>query len=127
LGGIAALSHAYGIGAAEPGQQGYESIISLLAGAIAGRRWFYHVAIGATLAVLVLQANTAFADFPRVCRSIAMDGWPPHSFADRGRRLIPSNGVWLLVILSCGLLILFGGITDRLIPLFAIGAFLAFT
>src|SRR6202034_4220476 len=73
------------------------------------------------------SANTAFADFPRLCRAIASDYYLPDSFVTRGRRLIYSQGVYVLAVFSGGLLTFFGGITDRLIPLFAIGAFLAFT
>jgi hypothetical protein len=79
------------------------------------------------LSVLALSANTGFADFPRLCRVIAMDGFLPNSFAHRGRRLVYSRGIIVLAVLSAGLLIAFGGITDNLIPLFAVGAFLAFT
>jgi hypothetical protein len=78
-------------------------------------------------AVLVLSANTSFADFPRVCRTLALAGYLPATFAHRGRRLVYSSGIVLLAMVSGGLLIIFGGITDRLIPLFAIGAFGAFT
>jgi amino acid transporter len=127
LAGIAYLSWAYGIGATEPGEAGYDSILSQLTGAVVGRGWFYYVTIGSVLSVLALSANTGFADFPRLCRVIAMDGFLPHSFAHRGRRLVYSNGILVLAILSAGLLIGFGGITDNLIPLFAVGAFLAFT
>ena len=79
------------------------------------------------LLVLALSANTAFADFPRLCRAIAQNNCLPHSFATRGRRLVYSQGILVLAGLSALLLILFGGVTDRLIPLFAVGAFLAFT
>jgi len=79
------------------------------------------------LLVLCLSANTSFADFPRLCRMIARDDYLPHSLAGRGRRLVFSQGIWGLAILAALLLILFGGVTDRLIPLFAVGAFLAFT
>jgi hypothetical protein len=77
--------------------------------------------------VLALSANTAFADFPRLTRAIALDDYMPHVFLLRGRRLLYSWGIYVLVALTAILLILFGGVTDRLIPLFAIGAFLAFT
>ena len=79
------------------------------------------------LVVLALSANTGFADFPRLCRLIAQDGFLPRVFASRGRRLVYSHGILVLTGLSALLLIVFGGITDRLIPLFAVGAFLAFT
>jgi amino acid transporter len=125
--GIAFLCSAYGIGATEPGQAGYDSILSQLTAAVFGRGLLYYITIGSVLAVLALSANTGFADFPRLCRVIALDGFLPHSFAHRGRRLVYSRGILVLATLSAGLLIGFGGITDNLIPLFAIGAFLAFT
>jgi amino acid transporter len=127
LAGIASLSWAYGIGATAPGQAGYDSILSQLVAAVIGRGVFYYVTIGSVLAVLALSANTGFADFPRLCRVIAQDGFLPNGFAHRGRRLVYSQGIIVLAVLSAGLLIGFGGITDHLIPLFAIGAFLAFT
>jgi amino acid transporter len=127
LAGIAFLSWAYQIGATEPGQEGYDSILSQLTAAVVGRGWFYYITIGSVLSVLALSANTGFADFPRLCRVIAQDGFLPHSFAHRGRRLVYSRGILVLATLSAGLLIGFGGITDNLIPLFAVGAFLAFT
>jgi len=127
LAGIAYLVRLYGIGATRPGQAGFQSVLSQLTAAVAGRGPFYFVTIGSILAVLCLSANTSFADFPRLCRAAAVDGYLPRSFANRGRRLIYSEGVWILSVLAAGLLILFGGVTNRLIPLFAIGAFLAFT
>lgn len=127
LAGIAYLSSAYRIGATDPGEPGYDSILSQLTAAVVGRGWFYYVTIASVLSVLALSANTGFADFPRLCRVIAADGFLPNSFAHRGRRLVYSRGILVLAILSAALLIAFGGITDNLIPLFAIGAFLAFT
>jgi amino acid transporter len=127
LGGIALLSRAYGIGATEPGADGYESVLSQLTGAVTGRGVFYYVTMGSVVAVLALSANTSFADFPRLCRVLALDRFLPDTFALRGRRLVFSYGLVILAILSGLLLIAFGGVTDRLIPLFAIGAFLAFT
>jgi amino acid transporter len=127
LAGIAYLCWAYGIGARKEDEPNYDSILSQLTAAVVGRGWFYYVTIGAVLSVLALSANTGFADFPRLCRVIAMDGFLPHSFAHRGRRLVYSRGILVLAILSAAILIGFGGITDNLIPLFAVGAFLAFT
>jgi len=127
LAGIAFLVRAYGIQATLPGQPGYQSVLSMLIGAVGGRGTFYYVTIGSILAVLALSANTAFADFPRLCRAIAQNNYLPHSFATRGRRLVYSQGILVLSLLAGILLILFGGVADRLIPLFAIGAFLAFT
>ncbi len=127
LGGIAYLCRAYGIGATDPGAEGYQSILSMLVSAVMGRGPFYYVTIGAVVCVLALSANTSFADFPRLCRVLAEDRFLPDSFAVRGRRLVFSQGILLLAVLAAALLVAFGGITDRLIPLFAIGAFLAFT
>ncbi len=127
LAGIAYLIKVYGIAATDPGAPGYQSVLSMLVAAVAGRGAFYYVTIGSILLVLALSANTAFADFPRLCKTIAQDGFLPRSFGSRGRRLVFSQGVYVLAALAAVLLILFGGVTDRLIPLFAVGAFLAFT
>jgi amino acid transporter len=125
--GIAFMCQAYGIGATDPEGAGYQSVLSQLTTAVAGRGIFYYVTIASILLVLSLSANTAFADFPRLTRAVAMHDFLPHLFAVRGRRLLYSAGVYCLVFLTGGLLILFRGVTDRLIPLYAIGAFLAFT
>src|SRR5271157_3959903 len=127
LAGIAYLVRAYHIGATDPGKAGYQSVLSQLTVAVAGQGVFYYITMGSILLVLALSANTAFADFPRLCRAVAEDGYLPHGFASRGRRLVFSQGIWVLAVLCAALLILFGGVTDRLIPLFAVGAFLAFT
>ncbi len=127
LGGIALLVRYYGIMATDPGQAGYQSVLSLLTAAVTGKGIFYDLTMFSVLLVLCLSANTSFADFPRLCRMIARDDYLPHSLTTRGRRLVFSQGIWALAILSGLLLILFGGVTDRLIPLFAIGAFMAFT
>jgi len=127
LAGIALLCRAYGIAATDPNGPGYESVLSMLTRAVMGHGWFYYVTIGAVLLVLALSANTAFADFPRLSRAIALDNYMPHVFLLRGRRLLYSWGIYVLVALTALLLVLFGGVTDRLIPLYAIGAFMAFT
>jgi amino acid transporter len=125
--GIAYMCQAYGIGATDPEGPAYQSVLSQLTTAVAGRGVFYYVTIASILLVLSLSANTAFADFPRLTRAVALNDYLPHLFAIRGRRLLYSAGVYGLVFLTAGLLILFRGVTDRLIPLYAIGAFLAFT
>ena len=127
LGGIAVLVRYYGIMATDPGAPGYQSVLSMVTAAVAGKGIFYDVTMFSVLLVLCLSANTSFADFPRLCRMVARDDYLPHSLATRGRRLVFSQGIWALAILAGLLLILFGGVTDRLIPLFAVGAFLAFT
>lgn len=125
--GIALLCRAYGVGATDPGSAHYESVLSMLTRAVIGQGWFYYVTIGSVLLVLALSANTAFADFPRLTRAIAQDNYLPHVFLLRGRRLLYSWGIYVLVALTALLLTIFGGVTDRLIPLYAIGAFMAFT
>jgi amino acid transporter len=125
--GIGALVRAYGITAMDQTQPGYQSVLSQLAAAVAGRGVFYHVAIGSLLCILALSANTSFVDFPRLCRAVAGDGYLPRPFAIVGRRLVFSVGIAYLTITAGVLLVVFGGITEHLIPLFAIGAFLTFT
>ncbi|APR77415.1 Amino acid permease [Minicystis rosea] len=127
LAGIALLTRAFGVTATEPGKSGYQSIISQIVGAVVGRGAFYYVTLAAVMAVLMLSANTSFADFPRLCRLLAIDRFLPEPFVHRGRRLAFTYGIGVLAGLSAVLLILFRGITDGLIPLFAVGAFLAFT
>jgi amino acid transporter len=127
LAGSAYLVRAYGITATEPGQPGYRSVLSMLTEAVAGRGPFYYFTIWSILTVLALSANTAFADFPRLCRSVAANGYLPYFLTWPGRRFVYTPGMLTLVTLAGFLLILFRGITDRLIPLFAVGAFLAFT
>ena len=127
LAGIAHLTAVYGIVATDPGKPGYQSLLSMITAAVAGKGVIYYVTIASILVVLSLSANTAFADFPRLCRAVAEDGYLPRFFAIRGRRLVYTEGILVLSILSALILTLFGGVTDRLIPLFAIGAFLAFT
>jgi amino acid transporter len=127
LGGIALLCRAYNIAATDPTGAGYQSILSQLISATMGRGWFYYISIASILAVLALSANTSYADFPRLTRAIAQRDYLPHVFNIRGRRLLYSHGIVALVGFTAALLIIFGGVTDRLIPLFAIGAFLAFT
>jgi amino acid transporter len=127
LAGISYLVKAYGITATDPGQPGYQSLLSMLVAAVFGKGWFYYLTVASILLVLSLSANTAFADFPRLCRAIAQNNYLPHAFGYRGRRLVYSYGIVVLAVLCGSLLILFGGVTDRLIPLFAVGAFLAFT
>lgn len=127
LGGVAILCRAYGIGATPPGSAGYQSVLSQLIAAVAGRGVFYYVSIAAVVAVLCLSANTSFADFPRLCRVLALNNHLPTAFAHAGPRLVYSTGIIILTLLAAALLVAFGGVTDHLIPLFAVGALSAFT
>ena len=127
LAGIAYLAHAYGIEAMDQRAAGYQSVVSQLVGAVWGRGPLYFVTIASVLSVLCLSANTSFVGFPRVCRQVARDGYLPKAFALPGRRLVYTAGIVFLAAGAGALLAAFGGITDRLIPLFAVGAFLSFT
>ncbi len=127
LAGLAWLVHVYHVTATDPSKPGYESVLSILLGAVTGRGFFYYAAIASITLVLCLSANTSYADFPRLCRVMALDHFLPPVFAVRGRRLVYTHGVVALTVFAGALLVGFGGLTDRLIPLFAVGAFLAFT
>ena len=80
-----------------------------------------------TALILVLAANTSFADFPRLASLLARDRFLPRQFANRGDRLVFSNGIVILAVFSAILVAVFGGDTSRLIPLYAVGVFLSFT
>jgi amino acid transporter len=127
LAGISYLVKVYGIAATDPGKPGYQSLLSMLIAAVFGKGVFYYLTIASILFVLSLSANTAFADFPRLCRSISQNNYLPHAFGYRGRRLVYTYGIMVLAVLTCFLLVVFEGVTDKLIPLYAVGAFLAFT
>lgn len=125
--GLSYLAKAYGVTAMDPDASNYQSVLSIAVAAVFGRNWFYFLTMGSVLAALAFSANTAFADFPRMARAIAMKDYLPHVFLLRGRRLLFSHGIYALTGFTTLILILFDGVTDRLIPLYAIGAFLAFT
>lgn len=126
--GLSYVARAYGVSAmADPTAHGYQSVLSIEVAAVFGRGSFYYLTMASVLAALAFSANTAFAGFPRLARAIAMHDYFPHAFLVRGRRLLFTHGIYVLAGLTAALLIVFGGVTDRLIPLYAIGAFLAFT
>ncbi len=127
LAGISYLVNVYGIAATDPGKAGYQSMLSMLTAAVFGKGVFYYLTMASILVVLSLSANTAFADFPRLCRAISQNNYLPHAFGYRGRRLVYTYGIVALAVLAGVLLLIFRGVTDRLIPLYAVGAFLAFT
>jgi amino acid transporter len=127
LGGIAYLATSYSIAAMDQTQPGYQSVLSQLVASVAGRGIFYYVAIASALCILCLSANTSFVGFPRLCQIVAQDEFLPRPFATAGRRLVYSVGILYLTVTAGLLLIVFNGITNDLIPLFAIGAFLTFT
>ncbi|HEY8490515.1 MAG TPA: amino acid permease, partial [Dehalococcoidia bacterium] len=104
-----------------------ETVVSQIAHAAFGTTPLYYGVQAATALILVLAANTSYADFPRLASIMARDGTMPHQFTFRGDRLAFTNGILLLSVLAGMLLIVFGGDTHRLIPLYAVGVFLSFT
>jgi amino acid transporter len=104
-----------------------ETVISQMARQVFGQGPMYVILQFATAAILALAANTAYADFPRLSSIIARDGYLPRQFANRGDRLVFSNGILFLAGFASVLIVLFGGVTNALIPLYAVGVFTSFT
>jgi amino acid transporter len=104
-----------------------ETVTSQLARRIFGDSFFYYFVQAVTTLILVLAANTSFADFPRLAYFMARDRFMPRQFANRGDRLAYSNGILILAVLSACLLVIFQGDTHALIPLYAVGVFVSFT
>ena len=104
-----------------------ETVISQLARLIFGGGLLYYEIQIVTMLILVFAANTAFADFPRLAYFLARDGFIPRQFGTRGDRLVFSNGILILGGLAALLILLFGGATHALIPLYAVGVFVSFT
>jgi amino acid transporter len=125
--GTAWLATKYQIMAMDPTEPGYQSLLSLIVTAVFGRGWIYHMTMWSVFLALAFSANTAFAGFPRLARTIAMNDYLPHVFTLRGRRLLFSHGIYALTGFTFVILIMFQGNTERLISLYAIGAFMAFT
>ena len=104
-----------------------ETVVSQLARGLLGRGPFYYLVQASTALILVLAANTSFADFPRLASLLARDRYVPRQFATRGDRLVFSNGIVILAVLAAALIVVFRGDTHALIPLYAVGVFIAFT
>ncbi len=104
-----------------------ETVVSQLARMIFGGGPFYYFIQAVSTLILILAANTAFADFPRLAFFMARDGYLPRQFGNRGDRLVFSNGVVILAVVAVVLVILFHGSTHALIPLYAVGVFTSFT
>ncbi|MDQ1437350.1 MAG: hypothetical protein QOK43_979 [Acidimicrobiaceae bacterium] len=104
-----------------------ETVFSQMGRAVFGEGPLYVVLQFATAAILTLAANTAYADFPRLSSIIARDSYLPRQFANRGDRLVFSNGIVFLAVAAGALLVAFGGLTNALIPLYAVGVFTSFT
>ena len=121
--GLTFLAHAYQIVPSET-----ETVVSQLArGVFGGRNLFYYAVQGATMLILILAANTAFAGFPTLASIVARDRYMPRQFANLGDKLAFSNGIVALSLGAAALIIIFGGDQHRLIPLYMIGVFLSFT
>jgi len=104
-----------------------QTILSTMGHAVFGNGVGYVLLQASTAAILTLSANTAFADFPRLSGIVASDAFLPRQLANRGDRLVLSNGIIVLALAAAGLFVAFGGRTSSLIPLFAVGLFLSFT
>jgi hypothetical protein len=120
--GVTALAASHGI---VPRDE--ETVVSQLARQVFGGGFLYYFIQVISTIILVLAANTAFADFPRLAFFMARDGYLPRQFVTRGDRLVFSNGVIILAVASSALILLFDGSTHHLIPLYALGVFTSFT
>lgn len=119
---ITGLAHVYGVVPKEG-----ETAVSLLAESIFGRNVFYYIVQASTALILILAANTAYADFPRLSSLFSRDGFLPRQLGSLGDRLVFSNGIIGLSAAAIFLIVLFQGDTHQLIPLYAVGVFLSFT
>jgi amino acid transporter len=104
-----------------------ETVVSQIARALFGTGLFYYIVQGSTMLILVLAANTSFADFPRLSSLLSRDRYAPRQFTKLGDRLVFSNGILILGALAALLIVIFRGETHALIPLYAVGVFLSFT
>jgi hypothetical protein len=120
--GISYLAHIYQVVPREN-----ETLLSILGKDIFGVGIFYYYLQIATLLILLLAANTSYADFPRLCYFLARDGFLPRQLSLLGDRLVYSNGITLLSLCAALLIIIFRGDTTAVIPLYAVGVFTSFT
>lgn len=120
--GITFLARDFGI-SIDP----HQTVVSQIGRSIFGVGILYYLLQGATALILLLAGNTAFADFPRLGFFLARDRYLPRQLANRGDRLVFTNGILTLALMASVLVILFGGTTHALIPLYAVGVFISFT
>jgi amino acid transporter len=104
-----------------------ETLVSGMARHTFGTGLIYYIIQGSTAAILVLAANTSFADFPRLSSLLAADRFLPRQLASRGDRLVFSNGVVVLALFACVLIVIFKGSEQAMLPLYALGVFISFT
>ncbi len=120
--GITVLAHALGVLPSES-----ETVVSQIARRLFGTGILYYLIQAATALILVLAANTSFADFPRLSSLLARDRYVPRQFGNLGERLVFSNGIMVLAAMAALLIVVFRGETHALIPLYAVGVFISFT
>jgi amino acid transporter len=125
--GVSYLSHVYHIYPNPLHHDKEDTLISMIAETVVGRTWFYYLLQYATAGILVLAANTSYADFPRLGSLLARDRFLPRQLGNIGDRLVFSNGIFLLALLASSLIWLFHGVTHYLLPLYAIGVFISLT
>ncbi len=120
--GLSFLAHRYGVV-----PNGQETVVSQIARIVVGHNFFYYFIQTMTALILVLGANTSFADFPRLATWLAKDHFMPKQFLFRGDRLAFNTGITVLGLLATILIVAFGAKETRLLPLYAIGVFTAFS
>ncbi|MGZ8393992.1 MAG: APC family permease [Nitrospira sp.] len=120
--GISGMAYYFGIVPKED-----ETVVSQIARATFGTGPLYFMVQASTMVILILAANSSFNGFPRLASILARDSYMPHQMSMMGDRLVFSNGVIILGVFSCLLILLFNGDTHALIPLYAVGVFLSFT
>jgi amino acid transporter len=125
--GTSWLSHQFGIVPLAVGTEGYKTVVAQIAERVFGQGPLFYLVQFTTMAILVLAAKTAFADFPRLASFMAKDGYLPRQLANIGDRLVFQNGIILLAVAACLLIFAFHGDTHKLIPLYAVGVFTSFT
>jgi amino acid transporter len=126
--GLSVLAHNIEPTVIEPGSSNYQTLLSTMGEYVyGGKTVLYYILQFSTFAILILAANTAFADFPRVSSIIAADGFLPRQLSNRGDRLVFSNGILVLAAVAGALIVAFRGETNALIPLYAVGVFTGFT
>src|SRR5499425_3189735 len=120
--GITVLASALGVAPSES-----ETVVSQVARSLFGDGLFYYLVQGSTTLILILAANTSFADFPRLSSLLARDRYAPRQFRTMGDRLVFSNGIVILAGAAALLIVIFRAQTHALIPLYAVGVFISFT
>lgn len=125
--GITITAHHLGVVPSEPSEAGYKTVLAQIASRLFGEGFFFQFLLLTTAAILFLAANTAFADFPRLCSFVAKDGYLPRQLMTIGDRLVFQNGIVLLSLAAAALVVIYKADTHALIPLYALGVFISFT